>query len=223
MFSDIWQCLYYAIIRTAFIEKLNSTVGYFLATFCWCWFINCTSWMSYYFSYLNYATYFRDARRLSIVYVWRLLVFSFMESSILTIFYILSLFLVFKLRTSCLQILHLISDYVTFLGSADIGAYLVVAYFERWILTIAHFSDAFFWPIVFTCQVCISYHILEVLLKVFSIGIYKKSNHYLLLLAIFHNLELTQLWSVNYFSLVYKSKLLLWTCPKFWEMFLTDL
>ena len=87
--------------------------------------------MSYYFSYLNYATYFRDARRLSIVYVWRLLVFSFMESSILTIFYILSLFLVFKLRTSCLQILHLISDYVTFLGSADIGAHLVVAYFER--------------------------------------------------------------------------------------------
>ena len=45
------------------------------------------------------------SRRLSIVYVWSLLVLSFMESSILATFYIFSFFLVFKLCKSSLQIL----------------------------------------------------------------------------------------------------------------------
>ena len=131
-------------------------------------------------------------RRLSIVYIWSLLVFSFMESSILIIFYIFSFCLVFKLYKSSLQILHLISGHFTFLGCVDIGGYLVVTCFESWILAPAHFSDVFMWPVNCTCQACLSYHILDmdnVLLRAFSIGINKKckSNHYLLLLVIWHN------------------------------------
>ena len=60
-------------------------------------------------------------------------------------------------------------------------------------------------------------------LRVFSIGIHKKCkpNHYLLLLAI--DLEMTYFWSVNYICLVCKLKFLIWTCLKFWEIFMTDL
>ena len=48
-------------------------------------------------------------------------------------------------------------------------------------------------------------------LRVFIIGIHKKcqSKHYLLFLAIFHDLEMTQFWSVNNICLVYKLKFLL--------------
>ena len=55
-------------------------------------------------------------------------------------------------------------------------------------------------------------------LRVFSTAIYKKrnSNHYLLLLVIFHDLEMIQFWPVNHICLVYKLKFSLWTCPKFW-------
>ena len=41
---------------------LISTVGYFLATFCCL--IDCLSWVSYYFSYLNYAIYFRHVQKI---------------------------------------------------------------------------------------------------------------------------------------------------------------
>ena len=92
------------------------------------------------------------ARRLSIVYVPSLLVFSFMESSILTIFYIFSFCLVFKLYKSSLQNLQFISGHLIFLGSVDIGGYLIVTLFERWILTLAHFSDVFF----LTCKLYMS-------------------------------------------------------------------
>ena len=102
------------------------------------------------------------SRRLSIVYVCKVLVLWFMESSTLTVFYIFSFCLVFKLYKSSLQILQFILDHLIFLGSVDIGGYLIVALFERWILTLAHFSDDFFWPINCTCQACISYHILGV-------------------------------------------------------------
>ena len=62
-------------------------------------------------------------------------------------------------------------------------------------------------------------------LRVSSIGIHRKrkSNHYLVLLVIFHDLEMTQVLSVNYFCLVYKLKFLFWTYPKFWAIFKTDL
>ena len=62
-------------------------------------------------------------------------------------------------------------------------------------------------------------------LRVFSIDIHKKcnSNHYLLLLVIFHDLRMTQFWPGKYVCLVYKLKLSLWTCPKFWAIFMTDL
>ena len=44
----------------------------------------------------------------------------------------------------------------------------------------------------------------------------------LLLLVIFHYLEMTQFWCVNYISLVYKLKYLLWTCLRFWAIFMTE-
>ena len=46
----------------ACIEKSISIDGDFLVTFYWL--ISCVSWMSYYFSYLNYATYFRHVQRI---------------------------------------------------------------------------------------------------------------------------------------------------------------
>ena len=51
-------------------------------------------------------------------------------------------------------------------------------------------------------------------LRIFSIDIHKKSksNHYLLLYL-----------SVKYICLVHKLKFLLWSCPKFWALFMTDL
>ena len=62
-----------------------------------------------------------------------------MESSILTVIFIFSFlvfelsfeFLVFELHKSVLQIILLISDNLMFLGSVDIGDYLIVACFER--------------------------------------------------------------------------------------------
>ena len=71
------------------------------------------------------------SRRLSIVYVLGILVFSFMESSILTIMYTFSFSLVFKLYKSSQQIIHIISDHLISLVSINIEGYLVVAYFER--------------------------------------------------------------------------------------------
>ena len=124
----------------------------FLSTFCWS--INCMSWMP-----LNYTTYFR---RLSIVYAWGFLTFSFMESSILSIIYVFTFFLLFKLYKSSLKIILLISDHLIFLGSVDTGGYLVVTYFERWILVLAHFSDVFFWPRNCRCQAGILCHILDI-------------------------------------------------------------
>ena len=42
-----------------------------------------------------------------------------------------------------MQVVHLILDHFKFLASVAIGGYLVVAFFERKILTIGHFSEAF--------------------------------------------------------------------------------
>ena len=130
----------------------------FLATFCWLIWVECHIILSIQIM----ENISGMSRRLSIVYVCNVLVLWFMESSILTVFYIFSFCLVFKLYKSSLQILQFISDHLIFLGSVDIGGYLIVALFERRILTLAHFSDDFFWPINCTCQACISYHILGV-------------------------------------------------------------
>ena len=65
------------------------------------------------------------SRRLNIVYVWSLLVLSFMQSFFLTIFYIFSFCLIFKLYKFSLKILHLISENPLFLGSVNIEGYLV--------------------------------------------------------------------------------------------------
>ena len=94
------------------------------------------------------------------------------------------LFTFFKLFKSSPQIIHLILDYLIFLGSFNIGGYLVVAYIGRLVPFFSFFSDCTFQTIFWTLTLS---H-----LKVFSISIHKKckSNHYLLLLAFFS-------WSAN--------------------------
>ena len=68
-----------------------------------------------------------------------------------------SFFLVFELYKSSLQII----EHLIYLGNIDIGGYLVVAYFEKWILTLAHFSNVFFWSVSCKCQTCVWYNILD--------------------------------------------------------------
>ena len=184
--------------------------------------------MSYCFRFLNYAKYFRHVQKIKYCLCLKLLLFSFMESSIITVFYMFTLCLVFKLCKSTLQILQFISGHLMFLVSIDIGGCLIVASFERRILTLSHFSNAFFWPGNLHVKSVYSpifwawtmFH-----LRFFSIDIHKKCkcNHYLLLLVIFLDLRMTQFWSVKYISLVYKLKFLLWTYPKFWATFMRDL
>ena len=84
--------------------------------------------MSYYFIYLNNATYFRHVQNFK-YYVCGLLVTLFMEGSVLTSMNIFS-FLWF-LNCTSLQITHIMSEHLIFWGSVDIGGYLVVAYFEE--------------------------------------------------------------------------------------------
>ena len=105
--------------------------------------------------------------------------------------YIFSFHLVFKFYKSILKIMHIISDHLIFFGTVNIRGYLVVAFFKCF-----HILDMD--NVSFECY----YHWHS-----------EKSNFYLLLLAIFHGLEMKQFWSVNYIFLVYKSKVLFWTCP----------
>ena len=85
------------------------------------------------------------SRRLSIIYVWDVLVLVlvFNESPILTVIYVFSFFVVFKMYKPGLQITHLILDNLIFLGSVDIGSYLLATRFEMWILTLDHFLYVF--------------------------------------------------------------------------------
>ena len=72
-----------------------------------------------------------------------------------------SFFLVFKLYKSSLQIIDITAEHLIYLGSINIGSYLVVAYFEKWVLTLAHFSNVFFWSVSCKCQTCVWYKILD--------------------------------------------------------------
>ena len=144
------------------------------------------------------------SRRLSIVSVWDLSVFSFMEKFIITIIYVLNFLLVFKLYKFGLQILYLISSHVIFLYSVDIRGYLVVACCKRWILTLIHFWDTFS-----DLQIVQNKPLYHTIFSTWAIHWKCKSNHYLLLLAIFPDLEMTQFWYVNYIWQVYKSKFLI--------------
>ena len=110
-----------------YIEKLISTIGNFLATFSLLIWVECCI-----FSGISIMKNIWDmSKRSSTVYVWRLLVFEFMESSILTI-------------KSSLQILQFILGYLILLGSVDIGGRMKVVLLESWILNLAQFSDVFF-------------------------------------------------------------------------------
>ena len=138
--------------------KSISTVGYFISYFL----LVSMSWMPYYFENLNYAKYFRHVQKIKhCLYLKPLSVFIYGKLSY-NYFYIFSFCLVFKLYKSSLQILQFISGYLIFWGSVDIGGYLIVTLFERWILILAHFSDVFFWPVNCTCLAYISYHILGI-------------------------------------------------------------
>ena len=98
------------------------------------------------------------SEKLRIAFVWGLLVFSFMKSSVLTFMHAFSFFLVFKLYKSDLHIIYFIADHIKFLGIVGVGGYLVVGYLEKWVLSLGQFSDVFFFGTVN----CISYHILDV-------------------------------------------------------------
>ena len=123
-----------------YIEKSFSTVGHFLATFCWL--INYMGWISYHLSYLNYAIYFRHVQKIKHSLCLRpFSVFIYGK-------FISNYSLHFSLLSS-LQIIHLISDQpVLFFfwggGRGGIGGYSVAAKFQRWILTLTHFSNVFF-------------------------------------------------------------------------------
>ena len=158
--------------------------------------------------YLDYEAYFRHVQKIKqclCLMLFSVFIYRKLNSNYYGNFY---LFPVFKLYKSSPQIIHLILDYLIFLGSFNIGNYLVVAYIGRFVLTLAQFSDAFFrFFSDCTCQTIFWTWTLSYL-KVFSISIHKKalkeSKHYLLLLAIFHDLEMTQFQFVNCICLVYK-------------------
>ena len=61
------------------------------------------------------------SRSLRLIYIWDLLLFLFMESSIGTVCTYWNFFLTCKLYNSGLQIMLLISDHLRFMASADIG------------------------------------------------------------------------------------------------------
>ena len=136
------------------------------------------------------------SKRLSIVYEQGLLTFSFMESSILTVMFIFNFFLVCKLCLFFWNILY-------FWYSDDFGGYLV-AYFERWVLTLGYFSDVF----------------------LLSSKLYKSGLHmiphfeqeqysirgFLELVSVkcscLTTMQMTQFWSANYICLVHELKFL---------------
>ena len=146
--------------------------------------------MSYYFRHLNYAKYFRHLQKIKhclCLKPFSVLIYGKFNSNYFLHF---SFCLVFKLYKSSLQILQFISSHLIFLGRVDIGVLLIVALFERWILTLAHFSDVF--SDLETIHVRPVYHSIfwagtMFYLSVFSIDIHNKckSNHDLLLLVIF--------------------------------------
>ena len=141
---------------------------------------------------------------LSIIYIWGLLTCFHLnkESLIVTIKYVCSFFLFFKLCNSGLQIIHLHSNHLR------LWAVLVFEVFYGGIFQKINFNSwsffrCFFWSVNFAGWAFLSQHI-----------------RILLLLAIFPDLETAQFWSVNYICQVYKLKLLFWTCPKFWTIFI---
>ena len=117
------------------------------------------SLMSYYFSHLNYAKYFRHGQKIK--YCFYLKPFSILICGKFNSKY-LAFCLVFELYKSRLHFLQFISGHLIFLDSVDIGGCLIVALFERWIFRKGYFSNVFFWPVNCTCQASISYHILDV-------------------------------------------------------------
>ena len=82
------------------------------------------------------------------IYVWGLLLFPFMKSTIPTISYVFTFF-------SDLQIICLDLNHLRFMGSINIGGYLVVTYLERLVLTLRNFFGCFFfWSVNFQSLFC---------------------------------------------------------------------
>ena len=105
------------------------------------------SWMSYYFSYLNYATYFKRVQRIkhclclepSVIFIY---------GKFHSILYIFNFCLVFKLCKSSLQILHIISDHLIFFRSVNLAGYFRGAIFWK----VNFNSCSFFRYFFLTCQ-----------------------------------------------------------------------
>ena len=138
------------------------------------------------------------SRRSSIDYVWGLLVLSFIESSILTIRCVFILFLVFKLDKlykSSLQLIHIILNHLILLSSVDIGDYLVVACFGRWILSPAYLLDVFF----VTCKLYMS-----CLYIILCLGNGKCFIWKFLVLAFIKSANLTTTYFFQPFSMIWK-------------------
>ena len=138
-FQICGQCLYYRICHTVLHRKINFNFWPFFS----CFLLVNMSWMSYCFRHLNYAKYFKHVQKIKhwlCLKPFSVLIYGKFNS----IFYIFGFCLVFKLYKSSLQIPQFISGHLIFFGSVDIDGYLIVTLFERWILTLAHFSDVFF-------------------------------------------------------------------------------
>ena len=139
-------CLSMSYIKNQFQQLAISDL---LPTFCLS-----INWMNMTLMSFNYATYINLCRNLSIIYIWIFLVFSFMESSVLTIMDLFSFYS--GLWNFVLQINRLILDRFRFLARVNIEIYLVVSFFERWMLALNDFADAFYCYVYWNIRVFIS-------------------------------------------------------------------
>ena len=92
------------------------------------------SWMLYYFRCLKYAKYFKHVQKMKhclCLKPFSVLIYGEFSCNY---FYIFSFCLAFKLCKSSLQSLQFTTGYLIFLDRNDIGGFLIVALFERWIL-----------------------------------------------------------------------------------------
>ena len=120
--------------------------------------------------------------------------------------WLLSTFVAFFWSLSCAILVCKL--YISIRIILDFWAVLIFEVFYGGIFQKINFNSwsffrCFFWSVNFAGWAFLSQHI-----------------RILLLLAIFPDLEMAQFWSVNYICQVYKLKLLYWTCPKFWTIFI---
>ena len=133
---------------------------------------------------------------------------------------ILTIALVFKIFWACefckfdLKIIHLTLYHLRFSDSVDIGAYLVVAYFESWNLTLSYFFSCYF----------LFYKFCKSNLYLITNDKYAQClNWWHIVLRFIKSTNLTiflilkwQFCSVNYMCQMRKLNFLFWMCSWFW-------